>query len=123
MTNNTNYRVALAIAAGAALFLVLGIGALGVIGAEGDRADLMFLGVLAIGIGGAMITRLRPEGMVRTMSATAAATMIVGVVAITLGKHQADESSVLEILGLSGMYASLFAASAWRFRAAAAHRR
>ena len=40
-----------------------------------------------------------------------------------LGKHEADESSVAEILGLTGMYASLFTASAWRFRAAAEQRR
>jgi hypothetical protein len=116
--NPTTYKVALGIAAGATLFLVFGIGALGVVGVEGDRADMMFLAVLAIGLVGAIVTRLRPEGMVWTMGAMAAATMIIGIVAITLGKHQAEESSVAEILGLTGMYACLFAASAWRFRAA-----
>ena len=119
---STTYRIALGIAAGATLFLVLGIGALGVIGAEGDRADMMFLGVLAIGLGGAIGTRLRPEGMVWTMGAMAAATMIVGIIAIVLEKHEADESSVVEILGLTGMYASLFAVSAWRFGVAAEQR-
>lgn len=123
MTDSTTYRIALGIGVGATLFLILGIGALGVIGAEGGRADMMFLGVLAIGLGGAIITRLRPEGMVLTMVAMAAATMIVGIIAIALGKHEADQSSVAEILGLTGMYASLFAAAAWRFRAAAAQRR
>jgi hypothetical protein len=117
-----NYRVALGIAVGASLFLVLGIGALGVIGAEGDRADMMFLGVLAIGVVGAIVTRLRPEGMVWVMGAMAAATMIVGIIALILGKHNADESSVAEILGLTGMYAALFAASAWHFGIAARHR-
>lgn len=114
--NGTTYRIALGIAAGTTLFLILGIGALGVIGAEGDRADMMFLGVLAIGLGGSIITRLRPDEMVWTMGAMAAATMIVGIIAIILGKHEADESSVAEILGLTGMFAALFAASAWRFR-------
>ena len=121
--HDTPYRVAVGIAAGAAIFLVLGIVALGVIGAEGDRADMMFLAVLAIGVAGAVVTRLRPEGMVWTMGATAAATMIVGVIAILLGKHRAEHSSVAEILGLTGMYASLFAASAWGFRAASHRRR
>jgi hypothetical protein len=114
--NRTMYRSAIAIALGAALFLVLGIGALGVIGAEGDRADMMFLGVLAIGLVGAIATRLRPEGMVWTMVTMAAATMIVGVIAIASGEHEAPATSVAEILGLTGMYASLFAASAWCFR-------
>jgi hypothetical protein len=117
-TNRTNsmtiyFRLAIGIAVGTALFLVLGIGALGVIGTEGDRADMMFLGVLGIGVAGAIVSRLRPEGMVWTMAAMATATMIVGIIAIMLGKHEAEASSVAEILGLTGMYASLFAASAW----------
>jgi hypothetical protein len=123
MTASTTYRTALALAVGASIFLILGIGALGVIGAEGDRADMMFIGVLAIGLVGAIVTRLEAAGMVWTMSAMAAATMIVGTIAIALGKHEAAASSVAEILGLTGMFASLFAASAWRFRAAAAQRR
>lgn len=121
MTNNTAYRIAVAIAIGATLFLVLGAGALGVIGTEGDRADLMFLGVIAIGVGGAIITRGQAKGMVWTMAAMAAATIIVGFIAIALGKHEADESSVIEILGLTGMYAALFATSSWLFHKAAHH--
>lgn len=121
--NGTTYRIALGIAAGATLFLILGIGALGVIGAEGDRADMMFLGVLVIGLGGSIVTRLRPEGMVWTMGAMAAATMTVGIIAIILRKHEAEESSVAEILGLTGMFAALFAASAWRFQATVQQRR
>jgi hypothetical protein len=114
--NRTTYRLALAIAVGTAIFLVLGIGALGVIGSEGDRADMMFLVVLGIGAVGTIVSRLRPQGMFWTMAAMAAATMIVGIIAIILGKHEAEHSSVAEILGLTGMYASLFATSAWCFR-------
>jgi len=119
MTSKNTYRIALALAVGATLFLVLGIGALGVIGEEGDRADMMFLGVLGIGVAGAIVSRLRPEGMSWTMAAMAAATIAIGGIALAMGKHEAAESSVLEILGLTGMYASLFAASAWLFRKAA----
>ena len=110
------YGLALGIAIASALFLLMGIGALGVIGAEGDRADMMFLAVLAIGVIGAIATRLRPEGMVWTMGAMAAATMIVGFIAVAMGEHEAEATSVPEILGLTGMYATLFAASAWCFR-------
>ena len=123
MSNHlTAYRLGIVLAVGTALFLVAGIGALGVIGPEGDRADLMFMAVLAIGIAGAVITRLRPHGMARTMSATAAATLLVGVIAIALGKHETEGTSVLEILGLTTMYAGLFAASAWQFSTAATQR-
>ena len=120
--DRTAYRLGILIAIGTALFLVAGIGALGVIGAEGDRADMMFIGVLAIGICGAVISRLRAHGMARTMWVTAVATLLVGVVAIALGKHESEGTSVPEILGLTTMFAALFAASAWQFRTAAAHR-
>ncbi len=122
MTTATAYRSAVAVAIGTALFLIWGIGALGVLGVEGDRADLMFLGVLVIGLGSAITARFRAEAMVRAMLVTAAATLLVGVIALLLGKHEAAESSVPEILGLTGMYASLFAGSAWLFRSAAAGR-
>jgi hypothetical protein len=118
MTSNTAYRAAVAV--GAALILVWLMGAVGVIGIEGDRADLMYFGVLAIGISGAIVARFQPDGMARSMFVTAAATALVGVIALMLGKHEAAYSSVFEILGLTGMFATLFAVSAWLFRSAAA---
>ena len=119
MRSSTAYRWGLATAAGTALFLLWGIGAMGVIGTEGDRADMLFLGVVAIGIAAALAARFRAEGMVRAMLLAAAATLLVGVIAILLGKHDEPNTSVIEILGLTGMFASLFAASAWLFRSAA----
>ncbi|HWL50033.1 MAG TPA: hypothetical protein VNT92_09155, partial [Acidimicrobiia bacterium] len=116
MKSNTAYRSAMAVAVGASAFLIWGMAALGVVGIEGDPADLMFFGVLAIGIGGAIVARLQPDGMARAMFVTAAATALVGVIALMLGKHRAEYSSVLEILGLTGMFAALFAGSAWLFR-------
>ena len=53
------------------------MGAVGVIGIEGDRADLMYFGVLAIGISGAIVARFQPDGMERAMFVTAAATALV----------------------------------------------
>lgn len=120
MKDKTAYRSAIAVAVGTALFLVWGIGALGVVGREGDPADLMYFGVIAIGLGGAVVAGFRPGGMARAMFVTAAATLLVGLIALMLGEHKAEYTSVLEILGLSGMYATLFAVSAWLFRAAAA---
>ncbi len=119
ITTTAAYRAGVAVAIGTSLFLVAGMGALGVIGAEGDRADLMFLGVLAMGISGAIVARFRPDGMVRAMAVTAAATLLVGGIALLLGKHEAAHSSVFEILGLTGMFATLFATSGWLFHQAA----
>lgn len=124
MTPKTAYRsgVGVGVAVATSLFLLAGIGALGVIGAEGDRADLMYLGVLAAGIGGTVVARLQPAGMVRAMLVTASATVLVGVIAVAQGKHQLEHSSIWEIGGLTAMFASLFAGSAARFRRAAGAR-
>jgi hypothetical protein len=119
MTSKIAYRTAIAVAIGAALFLLWGMAALGVIGIEGDRADLMYFGVLAMGVSGAIVARFQPDGMARAMFVTAAAIVVVGVVALLLGKQDAEYSSVVEILGLSAMYATLFAGSALLFRISA----
>ena len=115
----TAYRLALAVAIGSGLFLIWLMGAVGVIGVEGDRADLMYFGVLAIGIVGAAIARLRPEGMARTLLAMALAVAMVAVIALLAGKHHSPISSVYEIVGLNAFFAALFVGSAWLFRYAA----
>ncbi len=119
-TATTSYRAAVALAVGAATFLVLMMGAVGIIGIEGDPADLMYFGVLAAGIGGAIVARFQPDGMARAMLVVAAAMALVAVIALMLGRHQAAYSSVFEILGLNGMFATLFAGSALLFRKASA---
>jgi hypothetical protein len=117
-TATTSYRLATGVALGAGLFLLWGIGALGIIGAGGPP-DLLYLGALAVGVVGALAARLRPRGMALALSATAVATMLAGLVAVAAGLHREEGASVLEILGLSAMYAALFAGSAWLFRRAA----
>ena len=86
---------------------------------SGDRADLMYGGVLAVGIIGAVIARFRPHGMARALLATAVAQAVVAVIALIAGKHQSPVSSVFEILGLNGFFGALFIGSAWLFRDAA----
>jgi hypothetical protein len=115
---NMAYRVAVGVAVAAALMLLWLMGAVGVIGEEGDRADLMYFGVLAVGIIGAVIARFQPHGMARALLATALAQGLVAVIALIAGKHQAPISSVFEIVGLNGFFVALFIGSAWLFRRA-----
>jgi hypothetical protein len=116
---NTAYRAAVGVALATAFILVWLVGAVGVIGEDGDPADLMYGGVLAVGIVGAIIARFQPEGMARALLATALAQALVAVIALIAGKHQAPISSVFEILGLNGFFVALFIGSAWLFRRAA----
>ena len=117
--SNVAYRAAAGVALGAALLLVWLIGAVGVVGEDGDPADLLYGAVLAAGIIGAIIARFRPEGMARALLAMALVQALVAVIALIAGKHQAPISSVSEIVGVNGLFVALFVGSAWLFRRAA----
>jgi hypothetical protein len=116
---NIAYRAAVGVALAAALLLVWLVLAVGVIGDTGDPADLMYVGVLAVGVVGAVTARFRPNGMARALLATALAQALVAVIVLIAGKHQLPPSSVSEILGLNGLFVTLFIGSAWLFRHAA----
>ena len=117
-TGNTAYRSAVGVALAAAFILVwLSLG-VGVIGADGDPANLMYSGVFAVGIIGAIIARLQPRGMARALFATALAQALVAMIALILGLGY-PASPPLEIVGLNGLFVALFVASALLFRHAA----
>lgn len=118
MTGDTAYRSAVGVALAAAFILVwLSLG-VGIIGADGDPANLMYFGVLAVGIIGAVLARFRPGGMARALFATALAQALVAVIALIAGLGY-PWSGPLEILALNGFFVALFIGSAWLFRRAA----
>jgi uncharacterized membrane protein YoaK (UPF0700 family) len=114
-TKNRAYRSAVAVALAAAVILAwLSLG-VGVIGDDGDPANLMYFAVLAIGIIGAAIARFQPHGMARALIATAIAQALVAVIALIAGLGY-PASPPLEILILNGFFVALFVASALLFR-------
>jgi len=119
ITNKTAYRIAAVIALGTALLLVLGVSAMGVIGAEGDPFDLLYIAVLAVGLIGAVLVRFRPEGMVLVLVAMAVTQALIALIGLAIGKQDVPVSSVAEILYLNGFFVALFLGSAWLFRHAA----
>jgi hypothetical protein len=111
MTGNRAYRAAVGVALAAAFLLVWLNLAVGIIGTENNPANLMFGGVLAVGIIGAVIARLQPQGMARASVATALAQALVGVIALIIGS--------VEAVILTGFFVALWLTSARLFRKAA----
>lgn len=112
------YRCAAAVALGSAAILVwLSLG-VGIIGQDGDPANLMYFGVLAVGFAGAIVARLRPGGMRHALLATALAQAVVAAIALAAGLGR-PWSGPVEIIVLNGFFIALFAASAWLFQVAA----
>ena len=120
--DNVAYRAAVGVALAAGLLLVWVAIAVGILGVEGDPADLMYIGVLAVGLIGAIIVRFQPHGMARALFATATAQALVAVIALVAGMQHAEFSSVSEILGVNGLFVALWVVSALLFRRAARKR-
>jgi hypothetical protein len=118
-TGNSAYRAAVAVAVVAAFILVWINLAVGIIGSEDNPANLMFGGVLAVGIGGALLVRFRPEGMARVLAATALAQTFVGVIALVAGWGVSGANWPAPIVALTGFFTALWLLSAWLFRKAA----
>lgn len=109
------YRAAVGIALATSLILVWVNGAVGIIG-DGP-VNLMYSGVLAVGIIGAIVAHLEPRGMARTLFAMAIAQMMVPVISLMVWDPPFDPG-VVPVLGLNGFFAMLFVGSALLFRRA-----
>lgn len=111
MSRNVWYRIAVGIAVAAGFILVWVNLAVGIIGAEHERANLLFAGVLLVGGIGAVVARLRAGGMARALVATAVAQALVGVFALILGHAY--------VLVITAFFVVLWLASAALFDRAA----
>jgi hypothetical protein len=118
-TANTAYRAAVGVALVAAFLLIWINLAVGIIGSEDNPANLMYGGVLAVGIIGAVIGRFEPHGMVCALVAMALAQALVAVLALIFrwGSHGENWPPVIVVL--NGFFAALWLGSAWLFRRAA----
>ena len=115
MKINALYVLAVGVALGTALMMLWLMAAVGLLGIEGDPADRMYFGVLAVGLVGALVARLRPVEMAYAMMAMVIALGAVAAAALAMGMHNAPYSSILEIVGINGMFGVLFAGSAFLF--------
>lgn len=113
--HNTEYRIASAMLVGSALFLTLANLAVGIIGSENNAVNLLYFGVIAVGIFGAALSRLRSAGMALTLFAMAFAQLLIAVSALLTGMQHLPGSSITEILAVNGFFITLFILSGLLF--------
>jgi len=95
--------------------------AVGIIGSEDNPANMLYVGVLAVGIIGAGFARLRARGMSYTMFATALAQILVPVIALIIWRPSLEETpGIVGVFILNAFFAALFAVSAMLFHRASA---
>ena len=119
MTGNTAYRAAVGVAVAAAFLLIWINLAVGIIGSEDHPANLMYGGVLAVGIIGSVIVRFQPQGMMRALVGMALAQALAAVIALIFGWGSGGANWPQVIVVLNGFFAALWLGSAWLFRRAA----
>lgn len=119
------YRWAVGLALATTFILFYVIGAVALLGPEIGRntADLIYFGVPAVGVLGAIVAGFQPEGMAWTMLATAVAALVLPVILVAgltpLSPNIAGEQFPYGLLLVHSPFAALFAGSAWLFRKSA----
>ena len=93
-------------------------GAVGIIGDEGNAANLMYAGVLAAALVGSAASRFRAEGMARAMFATADAQVLVGAIALAAGLGRSGPAWPMDVLVLTALFTAMWLGSALLFRKA-----
>lgn len=116
------HRVAVGFALFTGLFLIWVNLAVGIIGSEDNPANLMYFGVVAVGIIGAFIARFKVEGLALTMFAMALAQAVVAVIVLLGGLYQSPPSTVFHIAGINGFFITLFVVAGLLFRYVAQER-
>ena len=114
---NRAYRQAVGLAVTTGVVLLWINGAVGLIGSEDNPANLMYAGVLVIGLLGSAFARLRSAGMALAMLVTAIAQFLVPVIAVTIWRPDFSPGVVM-VFGLNFVFVLLFAGAALLFRRA-----
>jgi hypothetical protein len=113
------YRAAVGFALAAAFLLIWVNGAVGIIGDEGNPANLMYGGVLAVALVGAITGKFAAAGMARAMFLTAFAQALVTAIALVAGLGALEPPGPAGLVAINGFFVALWAVSGALFRKAA----
>jgi hypothetical protein len=122
MNDNTAYRLAAGVGVAAGLLLVWANMAVGLVGSEDNPANLLYLGVLAVALIGAVVARFQPLGMSNAMFAASLTYLVVTAIALFVwtptGAAAEPQVKLLNVLVANGAFAAIWAVSGWLFRRA-----
>ncbi|MBT8256985.1 MAG: hypothetical protein KJO49_00825 [Bacteroidia bacterium] len=114
------YRAAFGVGLVGAFLLFWVNGAVGIIGNEGQDANLLYGAAFVVGLVGSIISRFKAAGMARTLFAAAAVQMLVPVVAYLIWPppETSWSPSVFAVFLMTAFFAFLFLISGMLFRRA-----
>jgi len=114
-SQKTTFSLASGLSIAASILLIwLSLG-VGIIGQDGDPANMMYFAVIAIGVIGALLSRFQALGLVRTLLAMAFAQAVIAAIALIAGLGQ-PWSGPFELALLNGFFIAMFLGAAWLFQ-------
>lgn len=121
-SDDSAYRLGAIVAVGAGFLLTWVNLAVGIIGSEDNPLNLVYAAVLGVAVIGAVVAAFAPAGMARALFATAAAQMLVTVLALIWGWGAWQPPGAAGILALNGFFTMLWFLAGGLFRRAALSR-
>lgn len=118
-SGSLSYRLGAAVALATAFLLVWINLAVGIIGSEDNPLNLLFFGVIALGLAGSLAARFRAAGMALAMTIAAAMQALIGLAVFVLGLAATEPPGPVGLLALIEVFALPWLVSAWFFRSAA----
>jgi hypothetical protein len=116
-SGSSAYKCAIGIGVMTGLLLIWINGAVGIIGNENNPANLMYFGVLVIGMIGAIISSLRASEMSRTLMLMAIAQMLVPVIALQFAKPEITvDPGLVGVFAFNAVFSLFWLSSAMMFR-------
>ncbi|KQN25227.1 hypothetical protein ASE86_02940 [Sphingomonas sp. Leaf33] len=119
MAGGWPYRIGAAIGVFAGFFLIWVNLAVGIIGSEDNPANQLYALVIAIAVGGAIVSHARPKGMARTFALAAAVQLAIGALALAMGWGEGSRIYPRDIIGATLVITTLWLAAAGAFAIAA----
>jgi len=118
-SKKVTYKVAFGIGLVTAFLLFWVNGAVGIIGNEGQPANMLYVAVFIVGFLGSIMSRFRPRGMARTLFTAAVVQVLVPIAALIFWPQVSwGEAGMFRVFVLNACFATLFVASALLFRQA-----
>ena len=120
--NNSTYKYAVGTALITAFLLFWVNGAVGIIGSSNDDVNMLFYGVLAVGLLGAILSRFRPSGMARSMFVMMIAQILVAAIAVAARWGSSNPVWPSDVITLTCLFSGLWLACGALFLKAARQR-
>lgn len=117
LTKRGIHRLAIALTALTALFLIWVNLAVGIIGNENNPANLIYVLVLLIPFSGAIFSRLQPRIMTKVLFATAIAQALTAIIALTAHLGAASPSYPAGVVLINALFCALWCVAGFLFKA------